>query len=322
MTPLQDNDPHDEYFYEVTVYTGDVSGSGTTANVSIILRGHEREVCPKSLCDPKRQCFQRTGIDTFLLSSPQCIGEINNVHIWHDNTGSSPAWFLDKIVVRDLSNKKSYLFLNEDWLAVEKGQGEVQTVLFPASYQETTGFKYLFHTTSQRSLKDRHLWFSVFARPVDSHFTRVQRLSCCLALFYCTMLANAMFYRRGNETSSESTVILGPFRFGVSEMGIGILSTLIILPVNVIFVWIFRNVESKPCDKDILALKANSSIWWFYEMFFCCFKSRDCRQGLNTIVTESTTNSGGSSVDINLKDANEMVREINILFTSTVDSRN
>ena len=52
------------------------------------------------------------------------------------------------------------------------------------------------------------------------------------------------------------------------------MSALIILPFNALLVWVFRNIEAKPSAESIRFLKEKSKIWWFYELFFCCFKNR------------------------------------------------
>lgn len=271
---MPSNQPSDNYFYEVTIYTGFVYDAGTTAHVSITINGSECDLGPKLLYDPTRQCFQRSAIDTFLISSRDLIGTVSYLQIWHDNTGLAPSWFLDKIVVRDLGEKKSYIFYNESWLAIENDAGRIKNLLFPACKDEMTQFKRLFNSTMQRNLKDRHLWFSLLSRPVDSRFTLVQRLSCCLSLLCTTMLANAMFYQKTGTSSPESSLTVGPFIFGLRVVVVGVISALVIVPINAAIVWIFRNVEAKPSREELAARRGQSKIWWGYEMFFCCFKSR------------------------------------------------
>ncbi len=241
--------------------------------MSITVSGTEGDLGPRVLYNPIRQCFQRSAIDTFLISSCDLVGDVNYLQIWHDNTGMVPSWFLDKIIVRDLNDKKSYVFYNEAWLAVEN-EGGIQKLLFPACKDEITQFKRLFHSTIHSNLKDRHLWFSLLSRPVDSRFTLIHRLSCCLSLLYTTMLANAMFYHETDASSPESSLIVGPFMFGLREVGVGVMSALIIVPINAGIVWMFRNVEAKPCKEELKIRREHSRLWWIYELFFCCFKSR------------------------------------------------
>ena len=271
---MPSNQPSDKYFYEVTIYTGSAYDAGTTAHVSITINGSDGDLGPKLLHDPTRQCFQRSAIDTFLISSRDLIGCVSYLQIWHDNTGLAPSWFFDKIVVRELSERKSYIFYNESWLAIENEAGRIRNFLFPACKDEMTQFKRLFNSTVQSNLKDRHLWFSLLSRPVDSRFTLVQRLSCCLSLLCTTMLTNAMFYQETGTSSSESSLTVGPFMFGLREVMVGVMSALVIVPINAVIVWIFRNVEAKPSQEELAVRREQSKIWWCYEMFFCCFKSR------------------------------------------------
>ncbi|XP_028400602.1 uncharacterized protein LOC114523771 [Dendronephthya gigantea] len=274
VTALSSNKSSDKYFYEVTIHTGSVYNAGTSAHVSIKVSGSEEDLGPRVLYDPTRQCFQRSAIDTFLISSRDFIGDISYLQIWHDNTGVSPSWYLDKIVIRDLSDKKSYVFFNETWLAVENTHCEVQKLLFPACKDEISQFKRLFNSTIHSKLRDQHLWFSLLSRPVESRFTMVQRLSCCLTLLYTTMLANAMFYQGAVSNTTESSLVVGPFILGLREVAVGIFSALVIVPVNAGLVWMFRNLERKPAEDDLVARRQGKRFWWFYELFFCCFKRR------------------------------------------------
>ena len=51
------------------------------------------------------------------------------IHIWHDNTGLSPAWYLSRIVIRDLQTNRKYYFLINDWLVVTSPSGIKRDVL-------------------------------------------------------------------------------------------------------------------------------------------------------------------------------------------------
>ena len=43
------------------------------------------------------------------------------------------------------------------------------------------------------SLKDDHVWWSVFSRPSRSRFTRTQRVCVSMATLYLAMLTSAMW---------------------------------------------------------------------------------------------------------------------------------
>ena len=150
--------------------------------------------------------------------------------------GKSPSWCLSRILIHDLNQDRKYLFINDNILAVEEGDGSLERLLPVAGPDEIKSFNHLFFSTSQKNLTDSHIWFSVFIRPPKSRFTRVQRLSCCLTLLYCTMVTNAMFYQVGGEADPSTTLHIGPFSFSPSQIGIGIMTSLIIFPVNILIV--------------------------------------------------------------------------------------
>lgn len=206
---------------------------------------------PRMLKDPKRAKFGRGEIDQFLLTVPQSLGRVKEIHIWHNNAGQSPAWYLFRVLIRDLQNDAKWWFVCDRWLAVEEGDGAVDRRLNVATKKELTKFNILFVNATRKKLLDGHLWLSVFTRPPKSTFTRVQRLSCCLSLILSTMLANLMFYQVGADDSSTASqsINLGPFIFSVKQIMIGVQSSFVVLPVNMIIVSIFRKLKPKE-DKD------------------------------------------------------------------------
>ena len=242
--------------YEVVVYTGFSSQAGTSSEVRMVLTGGLDETSPRRLKDnvPGRRKFCRGNVDYFLLSVPRSLGKLKTLRIWHDNTGDHPAWYLLRVMVHDVQTDVKTWFICDRWMAVEEDDGSVERLLTPASKEELTSFNLLFSTEARKNLTDGHLWFSVITRPAKSNFTRVQRLSCCLSVLLCTMLANAMFYQVGDESSTGTSVHVGPFSFSIKQLSIGITSSLVVLPVNVLIVTFFRKArpaETKTSlDKD------------------------------------------------------------------------
>ena len=259
VAPLPDNDPRDSYLYEVVVYTGFVSNAGTTSHVRMVLSGDLDETSARSLkdTDPGRRKFCRGNVDYFLLSVPRSLGKLKSLRIWHDNTGHDPSWYLHRIMVHDIQTDAKAWFICDRWLAVEEDDGCVDRTLIPATKDELTSFNLLFSTEARKKLTDGHLWFSVFTRPAKSNFTRVQRLSCCLSITLCTMLANAMFYEVNDQSSKGTSVHLGPFIFSVEQLSIGITSSLIVLPANVLIVTFFRKARA-PVNKKSLPKDAHT----------------------------------------------------------------
>ena len=134
VTPLPDNHPSDEYYYQIIVFTGQRNDAGTKSNVHFILYGLDDQTSVRTLADSHRRVLQRGGIDAFIMSVPKSLGLLNCIRIWHDNTGkSSASWFLKYVIVRDLQTMEKFHFIAQRWFAVEKADGKV----------EGSGFEYI-----------------------------------------------------------------------------------------------------------------------------------------------------------------------------------
>jgi polycystin 1L2 len=118
--------------------------------------------------------------------------------IWHDNSGKgdNASWFLKIIIVHDLQTKEKFYFLCQDWLALEKSDGKIQRELFVACKPQQKQLEFLMKKQAKNYLVDQHLWLSVFNRPIQSTFTRLDRVTCCFVFHYLSMLLNALYYER------------------------------------------------------------------------------------------------------------------------------
>ncbi|KAL7975753.1 hypothetical protein Chor_001243, partial [Crotalus horridus] len=92
--------------YEITVYTSDVFGAGTDADVFIVLYGADG-VCTqqKSLCQNKREqrmFFKRNSINQFVVELEDVGDILEKIRIGHDGSGINSGWHLDQVDVRRL----------------------------------------------------------------------------------------------------------------------------------------------------------------------------------------------------------------------------
>ncbi|CAD5112526.1 DgyrCDS1737 [Dimorphilus gyrociliatus] len=248
VSPLKDNAPDDKYLYEIIFYTGMRKNAGTDSNVQFILSGEYDETDVRTVEEKERKIFRRGGVDAFLMATPSPLGQFSYMRIWHDNTGKGKyaSWFLKHVVVVDLQTKEKSYFLANRWFAVEEDDGQVDRLLPVAGKEQMTEFGQQFSANTKKNLNDGHLWFSVVSRPPQSRFTRLQRVSCCLLLLYSTMLANAMFYGRGeSQGGAQNALQLGPFALSPSQIYIGVVSNLIVFPVNLLVVTLFRKSRKK-----------------------------------------------------------------------------
>ncbi|XP_035672187.1 polycystic kidney disease protein 1-like 2 [Branchiostoma floridae] len=232
------------HVYQVLVFTGARADASTSAKVSIILHGEYGTSGPHTLEDSTRVTFKEGGVDTFVVTSHRSLGVLMALHVWHDNLGYDPSWFLDKILITDTQDDSVTTFLCNRWLAVEEDDGRVDRVLVAATDEELTKFSTLFSSKMSKNIRDGHLWFSVVGRPATSPFTRVQRASCCLSLLLCSMIVNIMFFGRGGAFQRPSPVSVLGFAIQIpvnwEQVIIGIQSALIVFPVNLAIVQIFR----------------------------------------------------------------------------------
>jgi polycystin 1L2 len=125
------------------------------------------------------------------------LGNLNYLKIWHDNSGKGDkaSWFLKYIIVRDMQTKEEFYFLCNDWLAVEHGDGKIERGLFIALDKQKTELKYLLEKQAKTYLNDNHLWLSVFTKPAQSPFTRLDRVTCCFVFHYLAMVLNILYYK-------------------------------------------------------------------------------------------------------------------------------
>jgi polycystin 1L2 len=152
---------------------------------------------------------------------------------------------LKHIIAHDLQTREKSYFLCEKWLAIDKDDGRIERVLPISRKPEMTSVKYLFSRRAKDNLNDDHLWFSIFSCPVQSPFTRLDRLTCCFVLLSISMLMNIMYYGMDNSPS-EGGLTIGPyFNLTLNQLSIGIMTSLIVFIPSLLLVHLFRRIKRK-----------------------------------------------------------------------------
>uniref|UniRef100_M3YDV1 Polycystin-1-like protein 2 n=1 Tax=Mustela putorius furo TaxID=9669 RepID=M3YDV1_MUSPF len=240
VTVLEDNDPFAQYHYLVTVYTGHRRGAATSSKVTVTLYGLDGESEPHHLSDPDIPVFERGGVDVFLLSTMFPLGELRSLRLWHDNSGDQPSWYVSRVLVHDLARDQKWHFLCNSWLSIDVGDCVLDKVFPVATEQDRKQFRHLFFMKTSTGFQDGHIWYSIFSCAARSNFTRVQRVSCCFSLLLCTMLTSIMFWGVPKDPA-EQKMDLGKIEFTWQEVMIGLESSLLMFPINLLIVQIFRN---------------------------------------------------------------------------------
>ncbi|XP_033630305.1 uncharacterized protein LOC117292387 [Asterias rubens] len=252
LTPMPDNKSNHKYLYEIAVMTGQWKDSGTDSKVNFILSGEDDETEVRVLEDDQRPILRRGCVDRFVMAVPRPLGTLNYMRLWHDNSGkgSMQSWYVQYIAVRDLQTRERFYFITNRWFSLVEDDGQVDRLIPVAGKEQMQGFSHLFSSHTRKNLSDGHLWFSIFLRPVGSRFTRVQRTACCMMALWLEMLVNIMFYDFTPSSASAGALNLGPFRLSTTQISIGLQSSLIVFPITLLVVQVFRKARARTKTKS------------------------------------------------------------------------
>jgi len=231
--------------YELTISTGVWPDSGTTAKVTMVFHGSSGNSGPITVCrdlDPPRVLLARGSVDKYIMPLSTSLGTLHHAYIWHDNSGESPSWFLDHIIVREIETSREWKLICNQWFSSDKDDGNIVRKLSVEKTNSLPAFQEAFRKTLSGTLYESHLWMSSVTKRPGSSFTRVQRVTCCFCVVSTTMLVNAMFFNLSSE--AEGAIKIGPLKVSMRQVIITLQSCLIIAPINFLIVAIFKN--SKP----------------------------------------------------------------------------
>ncbi|XP_055363784.1 polycystic kidney disease 1 like 1 isoform X2 [Betta splendens] len=239
VRPLPDNSPSDPHHYAVTVHTGLSSAACMSAKVYIVLYGEDGRSQTREIQVPGCTLFRRNSQDTFVLSTAASLGPVWGVHIWHDNSGPSPDWYLSRVEVSEVEREqgkgRSWLFVGRCWLTVSKGDGQVERML-----RVCTGgmsFAEMLRLKLPDYLADLHIWISVLCCPCPHPFTLTQRLTVCLLLLLGYSCVNAVIV---SQMDNQLPFELGATDVSAVSVTTGVLSVLAVLPVATAVSFLFR----------------------------------------------------------------------------------
>ncbi|KAG8330631.1 hypothetical protein J6590_058698 [Homalodisca vitripennis] len=233
---LEDNFPGSHYPYLIAVYTSSRVNSGTTAHVGFRINGSLAKSRVHILSARNRKILKRNTDDWFLIFCDQYLGTLESIHIWHDNYGSSPEWFCDKIHVFDLKGNVEAIFVVKQWLSLtltDYPEAKIRV----ATEEDVMGVKLLFVDNFFLGMRESHLFLSVFLRHPRSEVSRIQRISVLLAFFMVAMLCSIMFYIPENENMQLDDF---QYKFGSREFFVSIQTLIISGIIAFIIMFTFR----------------------------------------------------------------------------------
>ncbi|CAF1135774.1 unnamed protein product [Rotaria sordida] len=127
--------------YQIKIYTSNIFGAGTDANVYIQIYGLKKSTDQVMLCSEidQNEKFQMGSIDTFILELEDIGDYIEKIRIGHDNSGFSPSWHLDRVEICPLikgQKTKTYVFHCNRWFAENEDDGSVVRELVSEKFIE------------------------------------------------------------------------------------------------------------------------------------------------------------------------------------------
>eukprot|EP00775_Hariotina_reticulata_P013432 gene13432-13560_t len=117
--------------YRLTVTTGNVRGAGTDANVFVVVHGRQGTSRQLALGGADRgNMFKRGQRDAFTVLG-QDVGEMTHLVIGHDNSGLTPAWYVEAVQLEHLGTGQLLEFIIGRWLDAKRDPGALQLELWP-----------------------------------------------------------------------------------------------------------------------------------------------------------------------------------------------
>lgn len=233
------------HIYLVGLRTRWLPKAGTTAKVFLILFGSEANSTVYYLRNIYKPCFQTGDESWFVLTTEQSIGELQQVSIWHDNSGPSPDWRLDCVIVQDFESKQIWILLCPEWISIKRGLKSRHVVLVPLTLKQLRSKRlYQFRSQLVQGFRNSHQWMSVLLKTPTNSFTHTQRLTCAFNLLLTIMLGNIMFYGIPTDDPRDQ-ILTGPVGVSMKSLVISIETSLVIIPVGFFLTILFSYVSPK-----------------------------------------------------------------------------
>ncbi|XP_066270081.1 uncharacterized protein [Branchiostoma lanceolatum] len=242
--------PGADYVYVVSVRTGTQPDAGTASVVGLMITGSEGRTAMVTL-NPEGLILARGGDTYHIMATPASIGKLQSVQVWHDSSGKGAmeSLFIDSIKVWDIQTEQGCCFPCYTWLSSNKGDGRTIRTLQAAPDGEMRMSEYALPTFSYL-LYDDHLLLSAVCNSGVRHFSRAQRLVCCLTQTTLWMVGSAMWYAFKLGAHEVTLFDASVTTLRLSELiGTAATSFTVFLPVYAILVPMFR--KQSPLEDHI-----------------------------------------------------------------------
>ena len=257
--PLPDNNPNDNYAYELLFHTGPDSEAACESNISFILSGEYSETNVRNLPSPCSDLYRRYDHNNFIMTTSEHLGPIHNLRVMHDNCGRPPydSWQLERVIIHDLQLNEFYFFDTSSWLSLDRHGSSVDTIFSCSNELSSLNFSQRFYSSFHHAINNDHMWLSIFLCPIGSRFRRKERISVAVTfLLLSASLSTLYFTYEGETVQQDGMGLLYFLTISLSETLIGIIvhfcCYLLILPL------IFILKRARP--KELLECRSIKSV--------------------------------------------------------------
>ena len=145
------------------------------------------------------------------------------------------------MIIHDLQTGEKFGFLADRWLAIDRDEFDCE-IQVPVTMPEAPApTSFLMRQGIFNKLRDDHVFWSVFSRPIRSRFTRTQRTCVSMATLYLGMFANGLWYGNVREYLADPLVSLaGMINLSPEEVTAGITSSVIVFGPAILMICLFR----------------------------------------------------------------------------------
>lgn len=248
VIPLPDNNIENRYMYEISCFTGPDNEASCESDIWFMVSGDFGETPVREFPQSEGELYRRYERNTFVMTTPMPLGHLRYLRVYHNNYGRPPydSWQLERVVIRDLQERKIYLFETNSWLALNRDDGLIdRTFACTETNEDEQDFSLGLYYKANRAANQDHMWMSIFLRPVGSRFSRKARVTVAAVFLFLSMLMSAFWYELSQETAIDSFVAIGPVPITTHLFVTGFFVLIAVYPLTLILTMIFKRARPR-----------------------------------------------------------------------------
>lgn len=184
--------------------TGNKISAGTTSQVFIKVQGS------LAATDEIPLLSNRFGTFTFTTASAQSfehkcakhLGDLEQITLSINNVGLYPSWNCRKVRIKDVDQKKEYIFIVGKWFA-RKNVTDLAFTINVATIKQMKGFKFLFFEYFELFASNVWIW-RILSPNHEGNLNRKERIILLYVKVILSACFMAMFFGKTKLETAES----------------------------------------------------------------------------------------------------------------------